>query len=99
MSKITVIDSIMGSGKSSYLIDYMNSHTEELFCYITPYKQEIERVMDECSLRCFETPGNYDKREKRYTTKYNDILNILNDGFNVASTHALFKKKKKKIIN
>ena len=47
MSKITVIDSIMGSGKSSYLIDYMNSHTEELFCYITPYKQEIERVMDD----------------------------------------------------
>ena len=99
MSKITVIDSIMGSGKSSYLIDYMNSHTEELFCYITPYKQEIERVIDECSLRCFETPGNYDKREKRYTTKYNDILNILDDGFNVASTHALFKIFNEKIIN
>ncbi|WP_312286799.1 hypothetical protein [Terrisporobacter sp.] len=98
-NKITVIDSIMGSGKSTYLIDYMNIHTEDLFCYITPYRDEIERVMDNCSMRYFDTPGNYDKKEKEYITKYQDIINILDDGINVASTHALFKTFNEDVIN
>lgn len=98
-NKITVIDSIMGSGKSTYLINYMNTHTEDLFCYITPYRDEIKRVMDNCSMRYFETPGNYDKKEKEYITKYQDIINILDDGINVASTHALFKTFNEEVIN
>lgn len=98
-NKITVIDSIMGSGKSTYLINYMNTHTEDLFCYITPYRDEIQRVMDCCSMRYFETPGNYDKKEKEYITKYQDIINILDDGINVASTHALFKTFNEDVIN
>jgi len=99
INKITVIDSIMGSGKSTYLIDHMNTHTEDLFCYITPYRDEIKRVMDNCSMRYFDTPGNYDKKEKEYITKYQDIINILDDGINVASTHALFKTFNEDVIN
>lgn len=90
-SKITVIDSIMGSGKTSFLINYMNENIDEKFCYITPYRDEITRVIDNCSVRVFETPRNYDSDNKKVTTKHEDMVSILNKGLNVVSTHALFK--------
>lgn len=90
-SKVTVIDSIMGSGKTSFLIDYMNSHTDELFCYITPYRDEIKRVREICSVRYFATPENYDRILKKHVSKREDIISLLDEGLNIASTHALFK--------
>lgn len=38
-----IVDSIMGSGKSSFAINYMNK-TDDRFIYITPFLSEIERV-------------------------------------------------------
>ena len=35
--KITVVDSVMGSGKTSWAIEYMNTHYDENILYITPY--------------------------------------------------------------
>ena len=37
---IQVCDAIMGTGKSSAAITYMNEHKEEKFIYITPYLEE-----------------------------------------------------------
>lgn len=34
---IKVCDAIMGSGKSSAAINYMNEHPDKKFIYITPY--------------------------------------------------------------
>ena len=44
--KVTVIDCIPGSGKTSWGIDYMNTNTNKKFIYITPYLDEIQRVLD-----------------------------------------------------
>ena len=49
--KVTVIDSIMGSGKTTSLINMMNENTEEKFIYITPYRDEIDRVIANCRNR------------------------------------------------
>ena len=45
--KITVIDSVMGSGKSSYAIQYINSHQNENILYVTPLLSEIDRVISQ----------------------------------------------------
>ena len=59
--KVTVIDSIMGSGKTTSLINMMNENLDERFIYITPYRDEIQRVIEGCYNRYFETPKNFDK--------------------------------------
>lgn len=42
---INIVDSIMGSGKTSWAIQYMNeAPTYQKFIYITPFKTEVERV-------------------------------------------------------
>ena len=42
---ITVIDSIMGSGKTTWAIDYMNkAPADQKFIYITPFLNEVDRI-------------------------------------------------------
>ena len=96
--KVTVIDSIMGSGKTTSLINIMNENTEEKFIYITPYRDEIDRVIDNCPNRYFETPKNFDKINLKTCTKYEDLIKIIEQDINVVSTHALFQTFDENII-
>lgn len=43
--KIKIIDSIMGSGKTSAAINYMNKDYQKKFIYITPYLDEVDRLV------------------------------------------------------
>lgn len=45
---VRIIDSIMGSGKTSWAIDEMNSHPERRYLYVTPYLAETERIVASC---------------------------------------------------
>jgi len=45
MSKITVVDSIMGSGKTSWSIQYINRNVFDNFLYITPFLDEVNRII------------------------------------------------------
>ncbi|SEI14496.1 hypothetical protein SAMN05192559_12119 [Halobacillus karajensis] len=57
-TKINVIDSIMGSGKTSWAIQYMNnSPRHKRFIYITPFLNEVKRVIDSTD-REFTQPQN-----------------------------------------
>ena len=96
--KVTVIDSIMGSGKTTSLINMMNENTEEKFIYITPYRDEIDRVIANCSNRYFETTKNFDKINLKTCTKYEDLIKIIEQDINVVSTHALFQTFDENII-
>ena len=91
---VYVVDEIMGRGKSIAAINYMNSHPDEKFLYITPYMDEINnRIIPGCPDRNFITP------EEKYGTKTRHIKMLLNKGVNIASTHALFKRFDESIID
>lgn len=53
-SKITVVDSIMGSGKTSAMINHINSHSENNYIFITPFLAEVQRIKDStiCYTHC-----------------------------------------------
>lgn len=85
MSKVTVVDSIMGSGKSSWAIQYMNEMDDYNFLYITPFLDEVKRIKNECTRRIFKEP----KQDKN--GKMENLLKLLEEGGNIATTHALFK--------
>lgn len=86
MDEITVIDSIMGSGKTTWAINKINSSPDEKFIYITPYLDEIKRVRE-------LTKENNKMYEPVYkgNSKTHHFHEMLADGKSICSTHALFQ--------
>jgi len=95
---ITVIDSIMGSGKTTHVINLMNeAHTQNhadtfndlpgdrTFLYVTPMLSEVERVQGACSGLRFRDPQPVHGR------KLYHLEQLIDDGENVATTHHLFR--------
>lgn len=94
MSKTYVVDCIMGSGKSSAAINYINSSPKDKrFLVITPYLDEIKRYKQSCSKKHFREPS-YDKG-----SKLDNLRDLLKKGDNVVSTHALFHKFDQELIS
>lgn len=85
MNEITIIDSIPGSGKSTYAFNKMNTELDKRFIYITPYLNEVERCIDTCTDRYFVQPKDFGKG------KLDSLNKLLKEGRNIASTHALFR--------
>lgn len=82
---IKVCDAIMGSGKSSAAITYINEHPEKRFLYITPYTTETERVEECCRDAKFVLPVVHANDDA--VSKTDHTYQLLKEGRNVASTH------------
>lgn len=92
-TKITVVDSIMGSGKTSWAIQHMDeASSSNRFIYITPFKSEIERVIGSLS-RDFVQPEN-----TKDGTKLESLKKLITEGKDIVSTHALFQRMDKELI-
>lgn len=99
---VTVLDSICGSGKTTYIFDYMKSVTHDKngkpnvipptrFIYVTPFLKEIERLKKENSI--FKEPviKEYeDDMGKPTLTKKESLIQLLGKNKNIAMTHILF---------
>lgn len=94
MMNTYIVDCIMGSGKSSAAINYINgSQPDQKFLVITPYLDEIKRYKQMCNKKHFKEP-TYNK-----SSKLDNIKELLRQGENVVSTHALFHKFDQELIN
>lgn len=85
---IKVCDAIMGSGKSSAAISYMNEHPKEKFIYITPYLEEAVRIRESCPALDFKEPS--DKIPEFDFKKYKHTVGLISAGKNITSTHNMF---------
>ena len=91
--EVYVVDEMMGAGKSSAAINYINSSIDERFIVITPYLDEVARYKDNCPALHFKEPI------KKRGAKINDIKDLIRKGFNIVCTHALFQKFDDDIIS
>lgn len=80
---ITVIDSIMGSGKTEYMMAYMNKNQNKNYMFVTPYLSELDRLKRICPW--IYSPSNDGK-------KTDELKNLLLAGKPVGITHALFER-------
>lgn len=87
---VKVCDYMMGGGKTSAVIEYMQRE-QGRYVYVTPYKDEYQRVMEQAPGE-FETP--YD-----YPSKLVNIVPLLRDKKNIASTHSLFASYTPEIVD
>lgn len=98
MPPVVVIDSIMGAGKTTYIIEHMNkAHNDALarfldnastpmpkFLYLTLLLDEVDRIKAACPALDFRDPVPVHGR------KYQDLDRLIDEGANIATTHALF---------
>jgi hypothetical protein len=83
---VTVVDSLMGTGKTSYYINYLNQYKgKDRFIVVVPFISEVERVIDET--KGFITPS-YDE----FDTKTKSLKALILDNQNIVATHELFER-------
>lgn len=81
-----VVDSIMGSGKTTAAIGYIEAHPEWKFIYVTPYLNEVKRIKEACTVHAFEEPVV----KETVSTKTRSLWNMVHKGQNIVTTHSLF---------
>lgn len=84
-----VCDAIMGTGKSSAAITYLNEHPNDRFIYITPYLDEAARIKRECPDAHFIEPSEK-LREYQYKKSAHTAA-LIKEGRNISTTHQAFK--------
>lgn len=77
-----IIDSIMGSGKTTWAIRYMNHCPQRKFIFATPFLEEDKRIRESCPTLHFVSPDG------RFS-KLSDLKHLIAEGKNVATTHSL----------
>ncbi len=105
-SKITVLDAIMGSGKTTWAIDHLNvSHAQNVndrfdgkagdrrFLFVAPFLSEVDRIRDACPELSFRDPQPIHGRKLFHLEK------LVEDGHNICTTHALFSMLNRRIYD
>jgi hypothetical protein len=96
---ITIIESIMGSGKTTFMIDYINEtyrdylglclNDQDLlapkFLYVAPILAEVDRINQACPGLNFRDPQPIEGR------KLHHLSSLVEQGANICTTHALFR--------
>lgn len=94
--RIKVIDSYPSSGKTSWAIQYINSLDDDTkVIYLTPYLNEVDRIINSCQSRNFVQPN----RKLGGGSKLKHLIELIKDGNNIVSTHALFSLINDELIN
>lgn len=94
--KVTVIDAPCGQGKTSYAIQMMNDfskvgfgthskiyESEKKFIYVTPFLDEVERIID-------STKAEYCEPNNLRGSKSKHVKKLVEDEKNIVMTHELF---------
>ena len=83
---IEVLDSIMGSGKTTGIINWMVNNPQNKYMYVSPLLTEVEeRIPSSCEILEFVSPNT-----NLHETKSAHLLQLLKKGKNVSFSHSLF---------
>lgn len=94
---VRVCDAIMGSGKTTTAIEYINSHPNSKFIYITPYLDEVKRIKQSCPRSKFVEPSN---RIKDFNfRKVAHTAALIKQGCNIVTTHQSFKNYTQEMLD
>ena len=74
----------MGSGKTTYMINYMKNNPNKKFFVVTPFLSEIERIIKDAPF-LKEPIGTG-------ITKSQHLYHLICEGNNIITTHAMFCK-------
>lgn len=84
---VKVIDSIMGSGKTTKVLEWMDNNPNKSYIYVSPLLSEVDeggRVHTSLTNVTLEIPSNDEG------TKSDSLLQLLKSGASIACTHKLY---------
>lgn len=91
-----ITDGFIVTHNTTAAINYMNSHANDKFIFITPYLDEAKRIRDNCPNLNFVEPSNqisqYDFKKRTHTAA------LIKQGRNITSTHQAFKSYTKEML-
>lgn len=84
--ELYVVDAVMGSGKTSAAINYMNEAPfGQKFIFCTPLLSEVARIINACPQKRFKEPVV----DSLNTTKLSSLKRLMRNNENIATTHSL----------
>lgn len=94
VAKIKVCDAIMGVGKTSAAINMINcSDDDQHFIFVSQLLDEVRRVKKACPGKQFLEPF-----KTRRSSKSDNLVELLESGRNIATTHSLFSRCTPRVI-
>lgn len=95
MERVQVIDAVMGAGKTTWALNKIeHAPPWQKFIYITPFLSEVDRVLKTVKSRKFVQPTNAADGGR----KLNSLKKQIENGENIAATHALFEMADDELI-
>ncbi|GED14418.1 hypothetical protein [Aneurinibacillus migulanus] len=95
MKAIKIIDSIMGAGKTSWALQHIEgAPVYKKFIYITPYLDEVQRIITSVESRTFIEPNNNNSEGR----KLRSLKELIVAGKDIAATHSLFQTADDELI-
>ena len=94
---VEVLDGLMGSGKTTKILEWIDNNPSEKFLFVSPLLSEVEeggRVTSAVNSVTFECPTVSDGE-----TKSDHLLKLLQNGVNIACTHSLYLAVKDEHLN
>jgi hypothetical protein len=96
VNNVIVIDSMMGTGKTSYAIQLMQqASAKQSFIYVTPFLKEVERIRNSVTNRNFVEPDV----QHGCGTKMDSLKKLIEYGADIVTTHALFAAADDELID
>jgi len=83
-NRIKIVDDIMGSGKSTWAINYINQNPDKRFLCITPLLSECMRYEEQTDINISDP--------KSWGTKWNHFKYLVAQGQSIVTTHSLIQK-------
>ena len=93
---ITILDSPCGRGKTSYMINMINENPTASYIYITPFLNEVNRIIKETKYNNVAT--RFVQPTNLGSGKMNSLVNLLDNSKDIVTTHALFTNCSKDIV-
>lgn len=81
-----------GTGKTTWIINYINNNPNRKYLFITPFLTEIERIKKSCPSLKFEEPPVFGN-------KIRGLKYLLNGQRNIVSTHSLFRSFDQSVLD
>lgn len=98
-NKVSVVNTMIGSGKTSAAINYINSSTEdERFIVITSCPSEVERYWRECPEKNFEKLCNENGNSKGLRKNVENLRIQIENGNNIVTSHTFLQEFDKDIM-
>lgn len=81
-----IIDSLMGTGKTTFAVQHMNRNPEQRYLYVSPFLDESERIIAACPTLDFQQPSEF-------ISKTASFQMLLEEGKNIVTTHELLSRQ------